>query len=48
MNWLFSYIISWIYFFFTVPFMIYFYGPLKGAGINYIISWILMIILIVV
>jgi hypothetical protein len=39
-----GYIISWLYFFITLPFFIKAFGKTKGAFINYILSWIVWIV----
>jgi hypothetical protein len=39
-----GYIISWLYFFITLPFFIKAFGKTKGAFINYILSWIVWIL----
>ena len=38
--------ISWILFFIMLPFMIHFFGKVKGAVVNYGFSWISMVIII--
>lgn len=38
--------LSWILFFIMLPFMIHFFGKVKGAVINYGFSWISMVIII--
>jgi hypothetical protein len=38
--------ISWILFFIMLPFMIHFFGKIKGAVVNYGFSWISMVIII--
>jgi hypothetical protein len=42
-----GWILSWILFFIMLPFMIHFFGKVKGAVVNYGFSWISMIIIIV-
>ena len=39
-----GYIISWLYFFITLPFFIKALGKTKGAFINYILSWVVWIV----
>lgn len=41
-----SYIISWLYFFSTLPFFITVFGKVKGSAINYGISWLVMILVV--
>jgi hypothetical protein len=38
--------LSWILFFIMLPFMIHFFGKVKGAVVNYGFSWISMVIII--
>ena len=38
--------LSWILFFIMLPFMIHFFGKVKGAFLNYGFSWISMVIII--
>ena len=38
-----GYAISWIYFFLTVSYFQSVFGKVKGAGINYGVSWIVWI-----
>lgn len=39
--------LSWILFFIMLPFMIHFFGKVKGAVVNYGFSWMSMIIIII-
>jgi hypothetical protein len=41
-----GWILSWILFFIMLPFMIHFFGKVKGAVVNYGFSWISMVIII--
>jgi hypothetical protein len=56
MNWLlkvaantfFAYIISWVYFIFSLPFVVKQVGKVRGVGLNYGISWIVMLVVLYV
>jgi len=41
-----GYIISWTYFFVTLPIFQKLFGIVKGGFINYMISWILLLLVI--
>ena len=43
---LFGYLVSWLYFFITLPFFTAFLGKIKGSFINYLISWGIMIVVV--
>ena len=38
---------SWILFFMMVPFMVKYFGKVQGISINYALSWITMILIII-
>ena len=38
--------LSWVLFFIMLPFMMHYYGKIKGASLNYIFSWLSMIAII--
>jgi hypothetical protein len=38
-----AYVVSWAFFFVTLPLFIYFFGKVKGGAITYGVSWIVMI-----
>jgi hypothetical protein len=40
-----SYLLSWSYFFITLPFMTKVFGLVKGTTINYFISWGFMLVI---
>ena len=42
-----GWVLSWGLFFIMLPLMIRYFGKVKGAFVNYILSWISMIIFIV-
>jgi hypothetical protein len=42
-----GWVLSWVLFFIMLPTMIGYFGKVKGAFVNYIFSWISMIIFIV-
>lgn len=39
--------LSWVLFFIMLPFMIRYYGKIKGASLNYGFSWFSMIAIII-
>lgn len=39
--------ISWVLFFVLLPFMVRYYGKIRGASLNYAFSWVLMIVIII-
>jgi hypothetical protein len=39
-----GYIVSWLYFFLTLPLFIKVLGKARGAFVNYIMSWVVWII----
>ena len=41
-----GWLLSWILFFIMLPFMIHFFGKVKGGALNYGFSWISMILII--
>ena len=41
-----GWLLSWILFFIMLPFMIRYYGKIKGASLNYGFSWFSMIAII--
>jgi hypothetical protein len=41
-----GYIVSWMYFFISLPFIVQIFGKIKGSAINYGISWIIMIVIV--
>ena len=41
-----GWVITWILFFIMLPFMIHFFGKVKGVFLNYGFSWISMVIII--
>lgn len=43
-----GWILSWILFFIMLPFMIHFFGKIKGTLFNYGFSWISMVIIIII
>lgn len=43
-----GWVLSWILFFIMLPFMIHFFGKIKGALFNYGFSWISMVLIILV
>lgn len=40
--------ISWILFFLLLPIMVSTFGKVKGTGINYALSWVSMVVVILV
>ena len=40
--------ISWILFFLLLPIMVSSFGKVKGTGINYALSWVSMVVVIIV
>lgn len=40
--------LSWVLFFIMLPGMISYFGKVKGAFLNYIFSWISMVIIIII
>ncbi len=40
--------VSWILFFLLVPIMVSTFGKVKGTGINYALSWVSMVVVIIV
>jgi hypothetical protein len=54
MNWIlkfatntfFAWVLSWAIFIVTLPFVVQQVGKVKGVGLNYGISWIVMIVLV--
>lgn len=41
-----GWVISWVLFFIMLPFMIQYYGKIKGTSLNYGFSWFSMIAII--
>ncbi len=41
-----AWVLSWVFFFITLPFMIGIFGKVRGSAINYAISWITLPIII--
>ena len=42
-----AWVLSWAFFFITLPFMISIFGKVRGSAINYAISWTTLPIIIV-
>lgn len=40
--------LSWVLFFIMLPGMISYFGKVKGAFLNYIFSWISMVVIIII
>lgn len=43
-----GFILSWVYFFISLPLVVRIFGKVKGATINYGISWVVMVAVIYV
>ncbi len=40
--------LSWVLFFIMLPMMIHYFGKIRGAFLNYMFSWISMVIIIII
>jgi hypothetical protein len=43
-----AWVLSWVFFFVTLPVMVIIFGKVRGAAINYAISWVTLPIIILV